>query len=109
MSQKRNIPRCRRRLAVRLGEIPAFTSDVSPGGFCVELARALPRGESVSGTLTLGDERFDFTGQVAWARAGEPRLAVRARMGIRFTGIANAYYARCATLFAAAAPRPAGA
>jgi hypothetical protein len=100
MGQKRHIPRCRRRLAVRLGEASTFTADLSPGGFCVELPRALRLGGSVSGTLSVGEERFDFTGTVAWARAAEPRLQVRARMGIQFTGIANAYYARCAELLA---------
>ena len=100
MSQKRLIPRCRRRLAVRLGEVSTFTADFSPGGFCVELPRALRLGESVTGTLSVGPDRYDFTGLVTWARAGEPRLAVRARMGIQFTGIANAYYARCAELLA---------
>ena len=78
--------------------VRTFTQDLSPGGLCVELARALLPGTSVQGALEVNGERFDFTGQVAWARAAEPRLSVRARVGIRFTGIANAFYLRFAAI-----------
>ena len=102
MGQKRFVPRTRRRLPLLLQGARTFTADLSPGGFCVELPRALPTGASVQGALEVGGERFDFTGQVAWAKASEPRLAVRARVGVRFTGIANAFFARFAGLLSPA-------
>jgi hypothetical protein len=102
MSNKRYVPRARRRLPLVLQGARAFTADLSPGGFCVELMRALPPGATVHGALEFAGERYDFTGQVAWARAGDPRLSVRSRIGIRFTGIANAFFAACAGLFAPA-------
>lgn len=92
------LPRTRRRFPLELAGGRAFTSDLSPGGFCVELNRALLPGTSVRGALELSGERFEFTGQVAWARAAEPRLSVRARVGVRFTGIANAFFHQCAPL-----------
>lgn len=102
MANKRYVPRARKRIALELNSTKGFTADLSPGGFAVELPRALPPGTSVQGALEVEGERFDFTGQIAWARAGEPRLGVRARMGVRFTGIANAFFTRCASLLAAA-------
>ena len=98
MTQKRFVPRARRRLPLFIQGVRAFTQDLSPGGLCVELARTLVPGTTVQGALELDGERFDFTGQVAWVRAAEPRLSVRARMGIRFTGIANAFYLRFAAI-----------
>jgi len=102
MANKRYVPRSPKRLPLQMGGSRAFTADLSPGGFCVELSRALPPGVSVRGALELGGERFDFTGQVAWAHAGDLRLGVRARIGVRFTGIANAFFCRCAPLFSPA-------
>ena len=98
MSQKRFVPRARRRLPLSIQGVRAFTQDLSPGGLCVELARTLLPGTTIHGQLEMAGERFDFTGQVAWARAAEPRLSVRARIGIRFTGIANAFFVRYAAI-----------
>lgn len=90
---KRSVCRQRRRLKLSLGgRSPAFTGDVSPGGFAVETMRLIRPGSTLHGTLTLEGREFDFTGQVTWARAGDPRMSVRARMGVRFTGIANEFF-----------------
>ena len=94
MSNKRFIPRERRRLKLSLGgKLPAFTADVSPGGISYETMNVPKPGSMVHGTLTLEGQEFIFTGEVTWARAGDPRLSVRGRVGVRFTGIDNAYYA----------------
>ena len=79
-------------MKVLIGQFTAFTVDISAGGFCVELMRIYPPGSDVEGKLTLGDQEFAFTGKVAWAKASDPRLNQRGRMGIRLTGIDNAYY-----------------
>lgn len=93
MANKRFVPRQRRRLKLSLGgKLPAFTADVSPGGFSVEMMNVLRPGLTVHGTLTLANREFPFTGEVSWARAGDPRLSVRGRIGVRFTGIANEFY-----------------
>lgn len=90
---KRFVPRQRRRLKLSLGgKLPAFTADVSPGGIAVEMMNVPRPGSTVHGTLTLEGREFPFTGEVSWARIGDPRLSVRGRAGIRFTGIDNAFY-----------------
>ena len=89
---QRTLQRQRKRLRVFIGTATAFTIDVSPGGFCVELMRVYPPGSDVEGKLSLGDRDFSFTGKVAWARAGDMRLNQRGRMGIRLTGIDHSYY-----------------
>jgi len=92
MANKRFIPRVRKRLKVLLNGVQSFTSDVSPGGFCVELLEVLPVGSDVSGALKLGEIEVQFSGKVQWAAAGERRILKRARMGIRFTGIDPSFY-----------------
>lgn len=90
---KRLLPRLRRRLKISLGgKLPAFTADVSPQGFAVEAMHIMKPGAPVQGSITLNGSEFQFTGQVCWAKSGEPRLSVRGRFGIRFTGIANAFF-----------------
>lgn len=92
MANQRALPRLRRRLRVCFGSTPAFTADVSPGGFAAELMRVPRPGTTVHGKLTLGGRTFAFTGLVRWAKSGDPRLSVRGRVGVRFTGIANEFY-----------------
>ena len=90
---KRLLPRLRRRLKISLGgKLPAFTADVSPQGFAAEAMHVLRPGTEVTGSITLHGQEFGFTGQVCWAKSGDPRLSVRGRFGVRFTGIANAFY-----------------
>lgn len=95
---QRLLPRQRRRLRVALGKVALFTADVGPGGFSAEMMHVLPPGTNVSGSISLGAHEFPFTGQVVWAKAGEPRLTQRGRIGVKFTGIENRFF----TAFSAA-------
>lgn len=92
MANKRRMPRNRRRVRVELEGTQLFTVDVSPGGFCAESMRILPPGTMVRGRIRFDDQDLEFTGTIAWAKAAEPRLQLRGRMGIRLTGVPNAYY-----------------
>ena len=89
---KRSLERVRKRMRVLIANATAFTIDVSPGGFCVELMHVQKPGTDVTGTLSTGEKEFPFTGRVAWARSGDMRLNQRGRMGIRLTGIDASYY-----------------
>ena len=95
MPNKRFVPRQRRRLKVSLGgRLPSFTADVSPGGFACEMMNVPRPGTMVHGSLTFDSQEFPFTGEVSWAQAGDPRLSLRGRVGVRFTGIANDFFVR---------------
>jgi hypothetical protein len=85
MSVNRASPRHRRRLRVSLGTTPAFTADISAGGFCVEMLRTPAPGTPVEGTIRLGEVEVRYAGTVAWARAGSSRFNRRGRIGVRFT------------------------
>lgn len=90
---KRFVPRLRRRLKISLGgRLPAFTADVSPGGFAIEAMTVLRVGTTVQGSLTMEGKEFPFTGKVSWSSYGEPRLSLRGRYGVRFTGIDNEFF-----------------
>lgn len=77
--------RHRRRFRVTVGTTPTFTTDIGPGGFSAELMRVQNPGTTVQGTIRLNGTEIPYTGQVAWAKAGEPHMSIRGRMGIRFT------------------------
>lgn len=89
---KRLLPRLRRRLQVWLGDRPAFTSDVSSGGFALELMTTLLPGSMVHGELRVDGRELPFTGTVTWSKRAEPRLQVRGRAGVRFTGVDPAFF-----------------
>jgi hypothetical protein len=90
---KRFVPRQRRRFKITLGgRLPAFTADLSPGGFSCDLMQVPRPGTTVRGSITFAEREFEFTGEVSWARAGDPRLSLRGRVGVRFTGIANEFF-----------------
>lgn len=91
--QKRLLPRFRRRLKLSLGgKLPAFTADVSPQGFSVEAMHISKPGAEVQGSITIQGQEFPFTGKVCWAKAGDQRMSIRGRFGVRFTGIANQFF-----------------
>ncbi len=92
MANKRRMPRERRRLRVRIGEVMSFTQDVSPGGFCLEAMQVYPPGTELHGTIEIGPQAFAFTGQVRWAIAPERKINKRGRMGVMFNGIDNQFY-----------------
>ena len=54
--------------------------------------QALRPGTIQHGSIELCGEAFDYTGQVCWAKSGEPRMNKRGRIGVRFTGIPNAFF-----------------
>jgi hypothetical protein len=87
MTANRTTRRHRRRLRVSLGPTPAFTADISAGGFCVEILRAPAPGTPVTGTIRLAEGEVKYTGLVVWAKAGSPRLNLRGRIGVRFTAL----------------------
>lgn len=90
---QRLLPRLRRRLKLSMGgRLPAYTADVSPGGFAAEVMRVPRPGTPVQGCVTIEGKELEFTGQVTWALLSEPRLGVRGKFGVRFTGIPNAFF-----------------
>lgn len=90
--ENRTLQRTRRRIAVTLGNKKAFTWDVSPGGFCIETMYTQKPGTDVTGTLELDAQSLPFTGKIAWSLAGDLRVMQRGRMGVRLTGVPDAYY-----------------
>ncbi len=88
------LPRVRRRLKIAMGgKVPAFTADVSPRGFSAEVMQVWRIGSVVHGSISLEGREFPFTGEVSWSKAGDPRLSIRGRFGVRFTGIDNDFFA----------------
>jgi hypothetical protein len=61
-----------------------FTVNVSADGACTELLRAPPVGSRIDGHIFVEGMSVPFSGRVAWARAGEPRLNQLGRVGVRF-------------------------
>jgi hypothetical protein len=90
--ENRLIPRTRKRIRVTVGTSPAFTVDISPGGFCIETMATQRPGTDIAGKIRVDDQEFPFTGKIAWARAGDLRLNQRGRMGVRITGISDGYF-----------------
>jgi len=95
----RLLPRLRRRLKLTVGRLHTFTADVSPSGFAAELMQALRPGTDLQGSIELCGETYPFTGKVCWAKAGEPRMSLRGRIGVRFTGIPNAFFTSLQTAY----------
>jgi PilZ domain len=69
------------RLRVLVEGDAALTADVTPNGFCMETPHLLSPGRAVTGTITVGERSFEFSGMVCWARGDDP---LHARMGVRF-------------------------
>ena len=68
-----------------------FTVDVSGGGFCIEMLRALQPGTKVEGTIHAKGAVVPFSGVVVWATRGEPYIGVRSRMGVHFSSVAEGF------------------
>ena len=85
MTTPRTGARARRRVRVTIGGAAAFTQSLGVGGFSAEVMRVPLRGSSVQGTMYLGEKDFDYAGDVAWVKPGDPRLNLRGRVGVRFT------------------------
>ena len=80
----RSSARHRRRFRASLGSTPVFTSDVGLGGFSAEVLRVQAPGTPVQGSIRLNGEDVAFRGEIAWAKAGVPRVGLRGRIGVRF-------------------------
>jgi hypothetical protein len=65
----------------------SLTVNVSAGGYCTGLMRVLAPGELVTGLIHVDGRDVRFSGQVAWARAGDPRIGLMGTMGVRFVEI----------------------
>lgn len=89
--ENRLVPRTRKRLRVTVGLSPAFTSDISPGGFCIETMKTQKPGTGIAGKIRVGELDVEFSGTVAWARAGDLRMNQRGRMGVRLTQVPQEY------------------
>lgn len=81
--------RHRRRVRGTLGTTPIFTKDIGPGGFSAELVRVQAPGTPVEGSFRLCGCEISYAGVVAWAKAGVPHMALRGRMGVRFTKVSS--------------------
>ncbi len=89
-TERRASPRLLRRLRVLFGADVVFTADVTANGFCVETTHLAAPGTPVSGTITVGEREFDFTGMVCWARSEDPQ---HGRMGVRFLDVPGEFRA----------------
>lgn len=83
VSARRNI-RHRRRFRVTVGTTPVFTADIGAGGFSAELMRVQSPGTKVAGSIRLNGVDIGYTGEIVWAKAGAPHIAMRGRIGVRF-------------------------
>ncbi|MFN0062964.1 MAG: PilZ domain-containing protein [Myxococcaceae bacterium] len=83
-SERRTRHRARRRLKVNIGQTTGFTVDTNGTGLSMETSKALTPGTQVSGVVFIDSRQFPFTGEVRWARAGNPHAGILARMGIAF-------------------------
>lgn len=80
--------RYRRRLRVVFEGRPAFTTNVTLGGFCAELMRAVSPAATVEGTITVAGRDFEYVGDVRWVKPGDLRLRLPSRVGVRFVRVA---------------------
>jgi hypothetical protein len=87
MPAARRFVRHRRRFRATLGTTPVFTADIGPGGFSAELMRVQPPGTPVQGSIRLNGLDVSYSGEIAWAKAGDPHMSLRGRIGVRFTSL----------------------
>ena len=67
----------------------SFTVNVGHGGVCTEQMRVLLVGTWVEGHISFDGRDAAFSGRVAWALAGDPRLGQLGRMGVRFDRVGS--------------------
>ncbi len=88
MTTRRSSIRRTLRLPLSLGRrLPALTADVSRGGFQAELPQVFLPGSKVHGYFLVGEAEVAFQGTVTWAQAGDPRLSIFSRVGVRFDAL----------------------
>jgi hypothetical protein len=81
--------RHRLRLRVTTTRGSSFTVNVGHGGVCTEQMRVLPVGTWVEGHISVDGRDAPFSGRVAWALAGDYRLGLLGRMGVRFDRVGS--------------------
>lgn len=87
MTEPRAQARHRHRFAIRLvGHLPVETEDVSEGGFAAVMQEPLEPGQTLSGTITLGEHTVPFEGRVAWIDTCAP-IRNLGRFGVRFSSL----------------------
>jgi hypothetical protein len=69
---------------VTVGSTPTFTSDIGAGGFSAELMRVQSPGTAITGSIRLNGQDVGYQGEIVWAKAGAPHIALRGRIGVRF-------------------------
>ena len=79
--------RHRKRFRVTIGATPLFTTDIGAGGFGAEAMRVQDPGTPVSGTIRINGAEVAYAGKIAWAKAGVPHIALRGRIGVKFTNL----------------------
>lgn len=94
-TDRRASSRMLRRLRVFFAGDVAFTADVTANGMCIETSHLVVPGTSVSGTITVKDRDFKFTGMVCWARSEDPQ---HGRMGVRFLDVPSDFRAELESL-----------
>ena len=94
-TDRRASSRMLRRLRVLFAGDIAFTADVTANGMCIETSHLVLPGTSVSGTITVKDRDFEFTGMVCWARSEDPQ---HGRMGVRFLDVSGDFRAELESL-----------
>ena len=65
----------------------ALTADISDEGFCLETPTLLSRGQALTGYVLHGHKELEWSGEVHWVEAGDPRLSIWHRVGVRFTSV----------------------
>jgi hypothetical protein len=83
----RSSHRHRIRVRLKVGQGSAFTINVGPGGICTEQMRVPPVGTPIEGHIYLDGGDASFAGRVVWTLAGDFRLNLLGRMGVRFDRI----------------------
>jgi len=93
---------------VTTGRGSSFTVNVSGGGYCTELMRVHAVGDPLEGVIHTARGQTPFRGQVAWATAGDSRLNIRGRMGVRFLQIDRPFAALLEAMADSPTPAPLG-
>ncbi|HEU4385639.1 MAG TPA: PilZ domain-containing protein [Anaeromyxobacteraceae bacterium] len=72
---------------MKIGDAVVFTNSVGAGGFSVQMMYAPARGSQVRGTLFLDEGDINYLGEVVWVKPGDPRINLRASLGVRFADL----------------------
>jgi hypothetical protein len=88
---RRRARRHRLRLKVSTGRGSSFTVNVGTGGYCTEVMRVYPVGDSVEGFIQTPRGKTSYRGRVAWSIPGDATVGLRGRMGVCFVQVDQAF------------------